>query len=238
MDRARELVEVLTGVLESCSEGVELTAALRDLGVAACTLLPIDAAAVTLVDDERRLRPVMATDEVALRISMLQQALGEGPSISALDEDAPVLVDDLSRHAGRWPSFTSAALLAGMRTAAGLPVRIGSATVGSLDLFGRAPRPFTAEDLEVAEVLARAAAAHVADHRRRMRSEQVVDQLQYALTSRVTIEQAKGMLAVRLGTSVDAAFELLREEARRRNQRVADLAGQVIAGADQDLGAR
>jgi AmiR/NasT family two-component response regulator len=53
-------------------------------------------------------------------------------------------------------------------------------------------------------------------------------QLQRALESRVVIEQAKGVLAERLGVSIDNAFTLLRRAARSRQMRIHDLAAQVV----------
>jgi hypothetical protein len=54
-------------------------------------------------------------------------------------------------------------------------------------------------------------------------------QLQQALDSRVVIEQAKGMLAERLGCDVRTAFEVLRHAARSERRNIHDLAGQVVA---------
>jgi hypothetical protein len=56
-----------------------------------------------------------------------------------------------------------------------------------------------------------------------------VDQLQTALDSRVVIEQAKGLLAERLGVGVEDAFELLRRTARSRRVRLHDLATDLVA---------
>jgi hypothetical protein len=62
-------------------------------------------------------------------------------------------------------------------------------------------------------------------------------QLQVALDSRVTIEQAKGILAERYGIGVDQAFDRLRGEARSRRMKLADLAAGVVAAAGAQVSA-
>jgi AmiR/NasT family two-component response regulator len=54
-------------------------------------------------------------------------------------------------------------------------------------------------------------------------------ELQTALDSRIVIEQAKGMLAVRLGVTPDEAFADLRQEARSTRTRIHDVAAAVVA---------
>jgi AmiR/NasT family two-component response regulator len=53
-------------------------------------------------------------------------------------------------------------------------------------------------------------------------------QLEQALQSRILIEQAKGILAERFGTTPDAAFDVLRRGARNHRIRVHHLAKRVI----------
>ncbi|HEX2177630.1 MAG TPA: ANTAR domain-containing protein [Nocardioidaceae bacterium] len=67
------------------------------------------------------------------------------------------------------------------------------------------------------------------------RQRDLVDQLQHALNSRVTIEQAKGVLATRLDIGTDEAFRLLRDRARDDRRRLRDLAEDVVrTGAEAD----
>jgi AmiR/NasT family two-component response regulator len=47
----------------------------------------------------------------------------------------------------------------------------------------------------------------------------------------VVIEQAKGILAEQGNLDMDQAFQLLREQARTSNRRLAVVAGEVIAQA-------
>lgn len=52
--------------------------------------------------------------------------------------------------------------------------------------------------------------------------------LQRALDTRVVIEQAKGVLAERLGVDVHEAFQVLRMSARSNRMRLHDLAASVV----------
>jgi ANTAR domain len=53
-------------------------------------------------------------------------------------------------------------------------------------------------------------------------------QLQAALESRVVIEQAKGILAERIGVTLDEAFSFLRSAARSQGMKLAALAAEVV----------
>jgi AmiR/NasT family two-component response regulator len=56
------------------------------------------------------------------------------------------------------------------------------------------------------------------------------EQLSGALTSRVVIEQAKGVIAERAGVDLAEAFSRLRAYARSRNLRLTDVAQAAIDG--------
>ena len=57
-------------------------------------------------------------------------------------------------------------------------------------------------------------------------------QLEAALVSRVTIEQAKGILAERYGIGIDDAFQLLRSASRSHRLKIHTLASAVVASPD------
>lgn len=62
-------------------------------------------------------------------------------------------------------------------------------------------------------------------------SEELTEQLQDALDTRVVIEQAKGFLAARYGVTPDAAFEAIRRYARHNKAALRDVAADVLTGA-------
>jgi ANTAR domain len=74
---------------------------------------------------------------------------------------------------------------------------------------------------------------HVADEARRLRT--TVGQLEHALTARVRIEQAIGVLAERHRIRPRQAFEQLRAAARNRGRKVIDIAADVVASATNPL---
>jgi hypothetical protein len=61
-----------------------------------------------------------------------------------------------------------------------------------------------------------------------------VAQLRRALTSRVWIEQAKGVLAATRGVSPDEAFQRLRAQARSSSRKLADLAREIVQEAQRE----
>jgi AmiR/NasT family two-component response regulator len=81
-----------------------------------------------------------------------------------------------------------------------------------------------------AQALADVATIAILQNRTSVMAAEVNVQLNAALTSRIVIEQAKGIIAERRGVSIDAAFALIRRHARDRNLRLADLARATVAG--------
>jgi AmiR/NasT family two-component response regulator len=85
-------------------------------------------------------------------------------------------------------------------------------------------------DVLVAQGFADVAAISLLEDELARHAEMNVGQLERALSARVVIEQAKGLLAERLGLSPQQAFERLRRHARERNAKVRDVAGDVLEG--------
>ena len=58
----------------------------------------------------------------------------------------------------------------------------------------------------------------------------MAEQLQHALNSRISIEQAKGVLAERGNISMDQAFGALRGHARTHNLKLTEVALAIVRG--------
>nr|BFF15990.1 hypothetical protein GCM10025699_72930 [Microbacterium flavescens] len=92
------------------------------------------------------------------------------------------------------------------------------ATVGELN-----PR-----DVRVAQALADVATIGVLQQRTLRDSDMVRAQLQTALSTRVVIEQAKGVVAHTHDVSTDDAFDLIRVHARSKQLKLADVARGLV----------
>ena len=111
-----------------------------------------------------------------------------------------------------------------------LPLRLRGEAIGALNLFHRTPGPLPEADLLLGQALADVATIGILQERAIRRGEVLNEQLQTALTSRVVVEQAKGVLAQHHGLSMDAAFDRLRRYSRNHNLRLAEVARQLTTG--------
>lgn len=207
--------------------GYDVTEMLDQLAERAVVILSLASAGVVLRTSEGTLETVVSTDDRARRLEAHQSRIDDGPCYHAVRSGEVILVEDLVAD-DRWPDHAEVATAAGFRGVLGVPMPVGDAPVGALNLYDSEPRRWTDDELDVAVLLATMAAGYVVMARSLRDSRALTQQLQQALDSRVVIEQAKGMLAARDGVDVDHAFERLRAHARSTRRRVSDVAQDVV----------
>lgn len=197
-------------------------------------LLAADAAGIVLGDARRELRAVAASNEAAELMELLQLQSDEGPCLDCFQSAAPISVADLADAADRWPAFVAAVEERGaFRSVHALPLRLRGEAIGALNLFHREPGILPDADLALGQALADVATIGILSERAIHRDEVLNEQLQTALTSRVVIEQAKGVLAQHTGLGIDEAFGQLRDYARRHNLRLSQVARDLAQRALQ-----
>lgn len=132
------------------------------------------------------------------------------------------------RPEAQWPSFVPAAQALGFASVHALPMRLRDARLGALGLFGTEVGALDPEDLALGQALADVASVALVQDRAASDISAVNEQLQTALTSRVLLEQAKGVLAQLGDLDMSAAFAVLRRYARDRNLRLTEVAAGVV----------
>jgi GAF domain-containing protein len=109
-----------------------------------------------------------------------------------------------------------------------VPLRHRDQTIGTLCVMRSSRRYFRSDTVTDARRLADVVTAGIVREHARRAALAVTAQLEHALEARVVVEQAKGMIAAELGTTVADALSLLRGYARSRQRRLADVAADVV----------
>jgi hypothetical protein len=231
MDREQRLAEIFVELADTLVDDFDVIDFLQVLAARSVELLDVAAAGIMLADQAGLLMTVAASDERARLLELFEIQTDEGPCRDCYRLGAPVVNVDLDAARERWPQFVQQAIAGGFRSANALPLRLRSQVVGSLNLFHAGTGGLGSAELRLAQALADAATIGILHQRIVRRGEIVAGQLQLALTSRIVIEQAKGVLAERLQISADDAFVVLRSAARSRNRLLSDLARDVASGS-------
>ena len=163
-------------------------------------LLDVSAAGLLLADPRGELRVVAASSEAARVLELFQLQSDQGPCLDCFRSGQPVACVDLSADP-RWPQFTDQAGQAGFSAVQALPMRLRNQVIGALNLFRGTVGVFDHEVVHVGQALADVATISLLHDRSMRRTDTLNEQLQTALNSRVVIEQAKGKLAERLGST-------------------------------------
>jgi GAF domain-containing protein len=208
----------------------ELITVLSTLCARVADIVHARSCGVMVADDEERPRGVVASDAPATALLEQQIAAQAGPCVDAFRSRSTVWTADLWEETGRWPGCARHARGQQLRAALAVPVRAGERTVGALQVTRAHAGAFTERDVLTAEALGEVVGHTICRERALQGAQEVLRQLQHALTSRIVIEQAKGVLAERADVPLSAAFEALRRYARSNHLRVHDVCADVIAG--------
>lgn len=131
----------------------------------------------------------------------------------------------------RWPHYAPRALRLGHRRVVALPLREPTRSCGALVLLSGGPRRVLSEEsLALAQSLADFASVILQRAWEADRGRTLTAQLERALTSRVVVEQAKGILAAHWAVTVDEAFTRLRRHARAHQRSLHEVAREVVEG--------
>jgi transcriptional regulator with GAF, ATPase, and Fis domain len=234
MASSRGLAETFVELADTLVEDFDVIDFLHVLATRSVDLLDVEAAGLMLVDQRGRLAYAAASTEQARLLELFQLQENEGPCLDCYHSAGRVVAADLtvdSAAAGpRWPRFTPYARELGFASVYALPLRLRDRVIGALNLFAVGTAGLSESDLRTGQALADVATIGILQQRTIREGEVLATQLQSALSSRVHIEQAKGVLAERWQVNVDEAFAALRDHARRTNQRLTDLARLVATG--------
>lgn len=222
------LQRTLARVGEALADDRGVIDVLHDLGDDATRIFDISGAAISMADEQGRLRSVTALTGPIASLEAIEEQTRQGPGQDAHDRRQPAPINDLRDHADRWPALAAAAERAGILAAVAVPMHLDGAELGALTLYDTRPRQWTDRQVEVAQLLADTTSAYLVYASAYRSKKTVVAQLEHALENRILIEQAKGVLANERNISVEKSFQILRQYARTNNVKLAAVADAVV----------
>lgn len=214
-DREPAVCAAFASLTASVTEDLEPDRVVDTLSGECARLLPIDSTEVFLPGLELERHPAV---------------VDEGPARESYETGNDIAVHDLSAEVSRWPGYVAKRVGKGFAAVSALPLRTMDETVGAIAFLSAGTVVLSAEDRRLGRALADVATLCLLQQRELRHYRRLSEQLQTALDSRIVIEQAKGMLAERVGVDVGAAFHRLRSFARSTNRKLSEVARGVVEG--------
>lgn len=231
IDREDLLVSTFVQLTNTLVDDFDIIDTLTTLADGCVDLNLATASGILLVDNEGKLRVMAASSDRARLLELFQLQNDEGPCLDAFTSREMVICVDVREAEDRWPTFAPEADDSGFRSVHAILLRLKTTVIGALNLFGDHVGEMPEADLRIARALADAVSIAIIQNESIRESEVRAAQLQHALDSRVSIEQAKGMLAEKNKIDMDAAFRSLRSYARNNRRHLTAAALDVVSGA-------
>ena len=235
-DSSQQLRDTFVELVDTLVADYDVIDFLGTLAQRVVELLDVTACGVLLADHFGNLNVLAASTEKARLLELFQLQNSQGPCLDAYRSGRSVLCADLASAEPRWPLFAPAARAAGFAAVHALPMRLREQVIGAVNVFSAKAGALSSESVELGQSLADVATIGIVHERLIRRQDELVGQLQAALDKRIVIEQAKGVIAERLGISVDEAFTALRSHARNGNRKLTEVAAAAVSDRTFQVG--
>lgn len=192
-------------------------------------LLEAAAAGILLADEHGQLRVIGASTEEVELLELFQIQNAEGPCLDCFNTGRVVIHDNLAGETP-WPQFAAESIRNGYPSVCAVPLRLRDVILGCLNMFMSQPVALSGAEIALAQALADVASIAMVQDQATREAAIREGHLQHALTSRIVIEQAKGMISERTGVDMDEAFHRLRKFARDNNRGLTEASEAMVAG--------
>jgi GAF domain-containing protein len=229
-----DLATGLHGLSAMVSAGRSLEQVLGEVAVFAALAIPgahetgVGVTLIKPVGTTMGIQAWAATTAVVHEIDIMQyEVLNEGPCISCMQIQRPVVSGSLGADE-RWPRFGARVARLGVASALSLPLLINEQVVGSINVYARGKDVFGEHAVRLGSAFAESAAVSVYNTQLLAAAQERAEQLQRALVSRKTIDQAIGIIRGRTGLDEDEAFNRLKRISQSENTKLAAVAERIV----------
>jgi GAF domain-containing protein len=216
-------------IVDSLVEDFDVIELLTLLARRAVELSEASQAGFLLADESGHLRVMAVSNEHVELLELFQIQNDEGPCLDCFRTGEVVVSTDL-RSDTMWQAFGAESVRAGFASVCAVPLRLRDVIIGCLNLFIVEPIGLSDDEVAVARALADAASIAIVQNQLTRQAALRESQLRHAFTSRIAVEQAKGMIAETAQVDMNAAFTRLRLYASDTHQGLTEVAASMVAG--------
>jgi GAF domain-containing protein len=188
--------------------------------------------AVTLHRRKRR-ATIAGSSATAVTLDAIGQQLGDGPCLEALENFKPVLLADTGTDE-RWPAYSRALAAAGAVSVLGVPLELGKDASAALNFFALETSVFTEDAINEAVIFADMAGQALRLALRIATADLLAADLKAAMERRTAIDLATGVIMCQNNCTQAEAFNMLLVASQHRNEKVHDVAADIIKGRSGD----
>jgi len=222
------LLQTFAGLADTLVDGYDIVDLLQLLVDSCRDLLDTTAAAILLADANGELDVMASTSEASRLVELIQLSAEAGPCVECFRTGEVISVPDIAESPERWARFRDSAIGQGFASVHAVPMRLRDNTIGTLNLLRDQPGDLDEQDRIAARAFADVATIGILHERSLRETALLAEQLQGALSSRVIIEQAKGVVAYTNGVTTEQAFELIRRYARSHQLGISQVAARLV----------
>lgn len=202
----------------------------RVAGFAVEAIPGADGVGLTVVAGDRT-DAMVASDDFVREVDAVQYGLGEGPCITAVRERRAVSSGSLGGESA-WPRFGARVGRLGVHSALSLPLILSEdEVIGALNVYARAKHAFDERAAQLGTLFAAPAAVSVRNAQVLAHSQQLVAQLNDAISGRAVIDRAIGIMMSRTGSTPEQSLERLRTASQHEHKKMVQIAQQIVEGA-------
>ncbi len=216
VDREGAIIDAFVHLSDTLVEDYDVIDFLHYLTAQCVELTDVDEVGVMIGARPGRLQAVAASTERSYLLELFELQNDDGPCLDAFRGGITINAEQLSDQAERWPKFTPRAVAAGFGSVHSVPMQLRNEVIGAVNLLCVEPGALSPGDARLVRALSDIATVGILQQRTISDVEVINTHLTAALNSRIRIEQAKGVVAERAGTTVDEAFAIIRAYARSR----------------------
>jgi len=163
-------------------------------------------------------------------IDQAQYRTGDGPCLDAFHNGVPhIITSTLER--GRWQEFRDSAARHGVLSTMSMPMIASDGPIGALNMYAEHVDAYSDDDIDAASGFVSQAAFVLANAQAYWDARLLSENLEQAMVSRSTIEQAKGVIIATSGCTEDEAMQLLIQQSQHQNVKLRDIAREIVDNA-------